>query len=426
MSQDLQSVKVSIKDQNQNELDAGDYRGIEIDFTPPGPAEVKIDLDGNSTLTTQKQKFQVTFPGQDITRIKGANYVEPDNYTQIYKGNANTITIEESSGSNSIEVIYVTSTSDGTGWRQLDLVNNPSQVVLSVKPDGSDIKGDYIDPKYPSLTNSPYYRLPKEGNVIDKDKFIDEGAKKWKLTRQEDHSVLVEGKTIRLKIYAGKVLGSGEPILKEIKKINPKAEYNIARQHGYWCPTDIPQWKNIEITSYITFEKSPREDPFVGYVVRSCVHDLKGEKDIESLPEAYQCGSAYHSNVAGNGELEEKIEAFHAAYTKIDRSKIKPNGLPKFKDLHNKKIGFKWCLFNIRDSTNKVVKVRSETYFDFNNSGKFTLSWFCEYDGSETSSSTHNKCGLIEWGSPYVILKSNDTKYRLHDLEVREIVEQRL
>jgi hypothetical protein len=135
MAQTTEIVKVSIKDQNQNELDTGDYKGIEIDFTPPGPAEVKINLDGTSTLVTQKHKFQVTFPSQDTIMIKGANYAEPDKYTLVYNGKGNTITIEESSGSNSIEEVYVTSTSDGTGWRQLNLVsNNPSQVVILLKP----------------------------------------------------------------------------------------------------------------------------------------------------------------------------------------------------------------------------------------------------------------------------------------------------
>ena len=136
MAQTTEIVKVSITDQTQKVLDAGNYKGIEIDFKPPGPAEVKINLDNNSTLVTQKQKFQVTFPSQGTIMIKGANYVEPNKYTLVYTGNANTITIEESSGSNSIEEVYVTSTSDGTGWRQLNLVNNnPSQVVISLTSD---------------------------------------------------------------------------------------------------------------------------------------------------------------------------------------------------------------------------------------------------------------------------------------------------
>jgi hypothetical protein len=173
MAETTQIMKVSIKDQNQRELDAGDYKGIEIDFTPPGPAEVKINLDGNATLVTQKQKFQVTFPSQDTTMIKGANYSEPDKYTLVYQGNSSTITIEEPSGSNSIEEVYVTSTSDGTGWRQLNLQNNnPSQVVILLKrPEipPPEVVGDFpvnttwyyeskeVTDKAGKMTSSSYY-----------------------------------------------------------------------------------------------------------------------------------------------------------------------------------------------------------------------------------------------------------------------------
>lgn len=139
MAQSLQAENVLIKDQNQNVLDSGNYKGIQLDFPQPGPAQVKITIDNNS-LTTQKQRFQITFPSQDDVWIHGGNFGEsPDKFQQLYKGNANTITIEDASGSNSVEVIYHTETVDGLNWKQLDLANNPTQVVISITSPNLDV-----------------------------------------------------------------------------------------------------------------------------------------------------------------------------------------------------------------------------------------------------------------------------------------------
>lgn len=264
-----------------------------------------------------------------------------------------------------------------------------------------------IDPKYASAEKGPNYRMPKTGDINDGIR-IDKGSNKWNLSRQDDGSVLIEGKTIRLKVFSDRC-ADANGIYESVEGTNPNWDYDIARSIGYWSDPKIPQWKNVEITSYITFLKSPRPDPFVGYVVRSCIHDLATDKEISERKSACHAGSAYHSNIYGDGHTEEKIEFLHADYG--DAKEIIPK-LPKFGKLIDKKIGFKMCLYNLPNG-----KVKSETYFDKDLTGKFTKFWETTYDGSEGSTGT----GAITWGSQYVILKSNDTKYKLHDLEIREI-----
>jgi hypothetical protein len=132
MAQDLLLANVSIKDQHQNKLGAGDYKAkvIHIYFVPPGPAEVKITINGNTPIPSQKQIFQIGFYNQGKVDIRGRKHGETeDKYIQLFNDNANTITIEDASGSNSIEQIRITP--DGTNWTQLTLATNPSQIVIS-------------------------------------------------------------------------------------------------------------------------------------------------------------------------------------------------------------------------------------------------------------------------------------------------------
>ena len=63
--------------------------------------------------------------------------------------------------------------------------------------------------------------------------------------------------------------------------------------------------------------------------------------------------------------------------------------------------------------------------------GPYIKGWETTYDGEEVCNK-HKKVGgddnspLIDWGGPYVILKSNDSKYVLYDLEIKEIVPPRV
>lgn len=270
-----------------------------------------------------------------------------------------------------------------------------------------------LDPKYKKNEDGSYYRLPKEGKINDGIR-IDKGADKWDLSRQDDGGILVEGETIRLKIWADKFL-EDDKLIEEIENHNPNWSYDKARELGFWLSDK--DWKNVEITSILEFKESPRPDPFVGYVVRSGIHDKKTDPELEGRPDACHAGSSYHSNTAAD-HLEEKIEWLHADYSEMEPDNMAKE-IPDIDNIQNKKVGFKFCLYNTKKDGKSIVK--SETYHDWNNDGKFKLTWEGYYDGKEKgASSTGAK--LMTWGGPYIILKSNKSKYVLYDLEIKEIV----
>ena len=197
-----------------------------------------------------------------------------------------------------------------------------------------------------------------------------------------------------------------------VEATNPKWEYTKARQIGYWGNGNDCWTPNTELTAIIEFLKSPRPDPFVGVVAHSCIHDNAGDPELKGRSDACHAGSSVHSNIQGNGGLEQKLEFLHVDYGKY--SKTIPSSLPKIGDIHNKKVGFKVCIFNAKENGKDIVKV--ETYVDKTNTGNYQLQWTGIHDGSE------GQAGLMNWGSCYIILKSNDTKYKLHDLEITDIV----
>jgi hypothetical protein len=301
-----------------------------------------------------------------------------------------------------VEVMYALDLTKGSPDPEPDPDPDPEP-----NPDPEPKPTGDLDPKYKSLQMGHRYRMPTEGPIND-GKRIDKGASKWGLQRNDDGSVHVAGSTIRLKIFAGQYL-DGDQILAEMKKVNPKASYDVARQLGYWLPLPIAQWVNVEVTKVITLRKSSHKDGgFIGDVIRSCIHDLKGESDIAALVEAYHAGSSYHNNVTGNKGFQWKIEFYHVKYHEYK--------MVDAQNLIDKKIGVKTCLFNKGD------KVRMERYVDLKNEGKgpYELKDSIEFDGTE-GKGVDEGCGLITWGSPYIILKSNDSSYDLHDLEIREI-----
>ena len=277
-----------------------------------------------------------------------------------------------------------------------------------------------LDPKYQRKSDGTYYRLPREGKIND-GKRIDKGADKWGLSRQPDGGILVEGKKIRLKIWADKVMEQKD-LMEEIEKHNRKYAYDKARELGFWL--NDKDFKNVEITSILKFEKSDRKDPFVGYVVRSAIHDNRTDKEISGSPEACHAGSAYHSNTYSD-HLEEKIEWLHANYGDMKKENMTKK-IQDTENILNKKVSFKFCLYNTKKNGKQIVK--SETYHDWNNDGKFKLTWEGYYDGTEKRVPENEAekdiegAKLMTWGGPYIILKSNDTRYVLYDLEVKEIV----
>ena len=86
MTQNLQTANVFITDEKQSKLGSGNFKGILVDVIQQGSREIKINID-DKPITTQKQRFEITFPSQDTTMIHGGNFGEPGNkFIQLYKG----------------------------------------------------------------------------------------------------------------------------------------------------------------------------------------------------------------------------------------------------------------------------------------------------------------------------------------------------
>ena len=129
MSTNVQ-VKVSIEDQNKKKIKDGDYKAIQIDFSPQNPAKANIKYGGSSKLIP-KQRLQITFPDKGTFKIKGNNFGEQpeDNSPNVFRTNANTITVENASDSNNIKEVSVLPEANEP-WETLTL-DNLSQVVIS-------------------------------------------------------------------------------------------------------------------------------------------------------------------------------------------------------------------------------------------------------------------------------------------------------
>ena len=114
-----------------------------------------------------------------------------------------------------------------------------------------------------------------------------------------------------------------------------------------------------------------------------------------------------------------KKEEFHVRYDSGEYAKNVNLG-----DLHNKIIGFKAIVFNSDD--NKKVKL--ETWVDTENEGKGPYKkvyemidkgkWgeFMKICGDEKNG------GIISWGSPDIVIKTNNVTFDIYDIEAREIV----
>ena len=119
-----------------------------------------------------------------------------------------------------------------------------------------------------------------------------------------------------------------------------------------------------------------------------------------------------------------KKEQYHADYV-ID----KPNTNINLGNLYNKKIGFKAIVYNFDNDS----KVKLESFVDTKNEGKGPYVKVHEKIdegkwGIDSGKAEMNECGaitkgaIISWGSPKVILKTNNLDFDIYDIEVREII----
>jgi hypothetical protein len=121
-----------IKDQNGNQLGIGNYKAIQLDSPSPGVKNIHVTSSlGSFTTSYENPKFQIVFPNQGSTIIWGSPHGIQTNWKELTKvdGNSITLTVNDATGSNSIQTISV---QNGTTWTSLILENNPSKVTISL------------------------------------------------------------------------------------------------------------------------------------------------------------------------------------------------------------------------------------------------------------------------------------------------------
>lgn len=198
-------------------------------------------------------------------------------------------------------------------------------------------------------------------------------------------------------------------------------DFSELKEQGYWYkPSD---WTNVEVTLIFKLLDSSRgkdEQHSISIVTRSVTHaQLDNEyKKSSGKPQFFCGGSSYHNNISNEGNIRMKKEQFH-----IDYEWERYNETLSVGNIYDKKIGFKGIVYNINDTA-----VKLETWVDTENKGKGPYKKVHELIDNSDWGDNMKKCGAetdtqaITWGSPEVIIKSNDFKFDIYDIEVREII----
>ncbi|HEX7256556.1 MAG TPA: hypothetical protein VF242_00730 [Nitrososphaeraceae archaeon] len=197
-------------------------------------------------------------------------------------------------------------------------------------------------------------------------------------------------------------------------------DFSELKEIGYWHkPSD---WKNIEITLIFKLLDSARskgEQHSLSLVTRSISHSqLDNEyKKSDDEPRYFCGGSSYHNNISNEGNLRMKKEQFH-----IDYEWERYNETLTVGNIYDKIIGFKGIIYNVNDTA-----VKLETWVDTENQGKGPYKKVHEGIDLGNWGDNMKLCGAkkdgqaITWGSPIVIIKANDFKFDIYDVEIREI-----
>jgi hypothetical protein len=197
--------------------------------------------------------------------------------------------------------------------------------------------------------------------------------------------------------------------------------FSELKKIGYWYkPTD---WKNIEVTLVFKLLDSARskgDQHALSIVTRSISHSqLDSEyKKSDDEPQFFCGGSSYHNNISNDGNLRMKKEQFH-----IDYEWERYNEALTVGNIYDKIIGFKGIIYNLNNTA-----VKLETWVDTNNGGKGPYKKVHELIDNGNWGDNMKLCDAekdgqaITWGSPIVIIKANDFKFDIYDIEIREIV----
>ena len=164
--------------------------------------------------------------------------------------------------------------------------------------------------------------------------------------------------------------------------------------------------------------RSKGDQHSISIVTRSISHSQL-DNDYKKGPKFFCGGSSYHNNLSNDGNVRMKKEQFHIDY---EWERYNPEFLT-VGDIYNKIIGFKAIVYNVNDTA-----VKLETWVDTQNQGRGPYKKVHEGIDLGNWGDNMKLCGAekegqaITWGSPIVILKANDFKFDIYDLEIREIV----
>ena len=285
------------------------------------------------------------------------------------------------------------------------------------------IKRIVIPEVYETVPNGQTYRF-NINNPNDKVQ-VDEGEHKTIFTQQNiDGSWRIDYGKPRIDIHtkdAG-ILPDKVGQLNNLSQGKIQSwNFSELKKIGYWYkPTD---WKNIEVTLVFKLLDSARskgDQHALSIVTRSISHSqLDNEyKKSDDEPPFFCGGSSYHNNLSNDGNVRMKKEQFH-----IDYEWERYNPEITVGDIYNKIIGFKAIVYNVNDTA-----VKLETWVDTENQGRGPYKKIHEGIDLGNWGDNMKLCGAekegqaITWGSPIVILKANDFRFDIYDLEIREIV----
>jgi hypothetical protein len=283
------------------------------------------------------------------------------------------------------------------------------------------IKRIVIPEVYETLANGQSYRF-NINNPNDKVQ-VDKTDKSNVFTKQnDDGSWRIDYGRPRIDIHtkdAGILPDKVDQLNNMSKGKIQSWDYSELKKIGYWYkPTD---WKNIEVTLIFKLLDSARskgDSHSISIVTRSISHSQL-DNDYKKGPKFFCGGSSYHNNLSNEGQVRNKKEQFHIDYEwERYNDEMKTVG-----DIYNKIIGFKAISYNINDTA-----VKLETWIDTENGGKGPYKKVHQAIDNGQWGDNMKLCGAetdgqaITWGSPIVILKANDFKFDIYDLEIREIV----